>query len=56
MCNEKIIRILELHHIPYYEKNGEVFADSMIAYTELFQEVENVTGWSKRQLYDWLGY
>lgn len=56
MKNEKIKRILELHNIPYYEKNDEVFADSMIAYTESFQEVENVTGWSKKQLYNWLGY
>lgn len=53
---ETIKGILISHSIPFYEKNGEIFADSMLAHTEMFQYVENVSRWSKRELYVWLGY
>lgn len=56
MENSKIGKILDLHNIPHYEKDGEIFADSMIAYTGKFEYVENLTGYSKKALYEWLGY
>ena len=56
MRKETIIKILDLHSVPHYERDGEIYADSAIGGTALFQEVENVTDWSKRKLYDWLGY
>lgn len=56
MTNEKICKILDLHSVPYFVKDGRVFADSMIAFTELFEIVEDLTNISRRDLYHWLGY
>ena len=56
MPKEKICKILDLHSVPWFERDGQVFADSMDAYTELFESVVNVTSWSKAKLYAWLGY
>ncbi len=56
MENLAIEKILKAHSVPYYEKNGRIFADSMLAGTEIFEEVEDVTGFSKKKLYEWLGY
>lgn len=52
----QITRILEQHGIPYYEKDGHIYADSMISGTDLFQEVEDVTDWTRDRLAAWLGY
>ena len=41
---------------PNYTKGGRLFADCMIAGTAIFEEVEDVTDWSKKELYEWLGY
>jgi hypothetical protein len=51
-----IKRILAEHGAPFYEENGQVFADSMISGTKLFEQVENVTKWSYSKLMTWLGY
>lgn len=56
MTIEQICKILDLHSVPHYEKDGRVYADSMVAFTEVFQEVEDVTDWSRGELYSWLGY
>lgn len=56
MAKNYICRVLEMHSVPYFEKDGRIFADSMLADAELFEEVEDVTDWSKSELYCWLGY
>ncbi len=53
---KKIKRILDLHSVPNYEKDGRIYADSMISGYSLFQEVEDVTDWTFEQLAAWLGY
>lgn len=49
----RIKKILDAHSTPYYIKGGRIFADCAFAFHEKF---EDVTGWSKSQLYAWLGY
>ena len=56
MNPETIKRILNDHGIPYYETNGRIYADSMISGTTRFEIVEDVTTWTRSQLYTWLGY
>jgi hypothetical protein len=56
MIPEKIKKILRDHGVPYYEENGEIFADSMISGTKHFEQTENVTHWSYSELMSWLGY
>lgn len=56
MSTAKIKRILAEHGAHFYELCGEVFADSMISGTKLFEQVENVTKWSYPKLMSWLGY
>ena len=56
MTTEHIKQILKNHSVPYYELNGNVYADSMIGGTGIFEKVENVTAWSRKELYNWLGY
>ena len=56
MTNEIIRKILENHGVPCYEQNGRIFADSMYAHMELFEQVEDLTGYTKQQLLNWLGY
>lgn len=53
---DKIARVLDNHNIPHYTEDGHIYADSMEACTALFECVEDVTEWSKSQLYSWLGY
>lgn len=53
---KSVLQILDLHSVPNYTQNGSIYADSMEAGTEVFEKVENVTGWSRSQLYAWLGY
>lgn len=56
MTNVEIISILNAHSIPYYIDGNRIYADSMESYTKLFEHVEDVTGWTKIRLYNWLGY
>lgn len=52
----RIKKILDAHSTPYYVEGGHIFADCMFAFREKFEIVEDVTGWSRSQLYAWLGY
>ena len=52
----KIKKILDAHSVPNYIKGGHIFADSMLSGCAMFEIVEDVTDWSKSQLYAWLGY
>ena len=56
MTKIEIIKTLNLHGVPHYEKNGRIYADSMIGGTDLFEIVEDVTEWSYKKLRSWLGY
>lgn len=56
MTNTTIAKFLEMHSIPYFIETGRVFADSMFGDTEIFEEVIEVTNWSRKQLLQWLGY
>ena len=55
MDNKMIAKILDLHGIPYYiDGNGNIYADEMIAFEE--SSYKDLTGYSKQELYEWLGY
>ena len=56
MTNEKIAKMLKLHSVPFYEENEHIYADSMLAKHQLWDIVEDLTNYSRRQLLDWLGY
>ena len=56
MTKERIAKILDDHGIPWYICDDRIKADSMISWTATFEFVEDVTDWSRRDLYDWLGY
>ena len=56
MTIKTIKQILDAHGVPHYEKDGSIYADSMIAGTDVFEHVENVTKWSREKLFSWLGY
>lgn len=53
---ETIKKILDAHSVPNYINGGHIFVDSMLAGNEIFEAVEDVTDWSKSQLFAWLGY
>lgn len=52
----RIKKILDAHNVPNYVIADRIFADSMLAGTQLFQKVEELTNWNKAKLYEWLGY
>ena len=56
MTNQQIGRLLDLHSVPYYEENGHIFADSMDSFRQLWDEVIDLTNYTRRQVLDWLGY
>ena len=56
MTIQTIEQILKNHGIPYYKRNGNIYADSMISGTARFEYVENVTTWTRTKLFAWLGY
>nr|DAP10262.1 MAG TPA: hypothetical protein [Caudoviricetes sp.] len=56
MENRKIKKILDAHSVPYFEKEGRIYADYMLSGSDLFEEVEDLTGWSMERLRAWLGY
>lgn len=51
-----ICKILDAHGVPYRIRNGRIEADTMGAYAEVFEEVEDVTDFTRTELFDWLGY
>ena len=56
MTEKQIINILENHSIPYMIRDNRILADSMQAFTPLFFETVDVTGWTAKKLLAWLGY
>lgn len=58
MAAETIKRILEDHSIEYMEFNGYIVALEYWTGTNGSSGVNflDVTGWSRKQLFDWLGY
>lgn len=56
MTIAQIQTILTNHGIPFYVQCGRIFADSMLAHTELFQVVVDLTDYTRHQLFAWLGY
>lgn len=56
MKNEAIRKILDNHSVPCYEKDGHIFADTMIAGYSQFDDVDDLTGYTRKQVYEWLGY
>lgn len=56
MSIEKIGKILALHYVPFKILNGRIYADSMIAGTNIFEQTEDMTEKSPSEIYEWLGY
>ncbi len=56
MENRKIKKILDAHSVPNFEKEGRIYADTMLSGSDLFEEVEDMTGLSMERLRAWLGY
>ena len=56
MTAKRIAKILEQLSVPFYEQNGRIYADSMLSGTKLFEEIIDVTEWTRKELFDWLGY
>ena len=56
MSNAEIISILEQHSVPYFIKDHRIYADSMVAFSQLFETVVDLTDYTHSQLYAWLGY
>lgn len=52
----KIRSILDSHGVPNFIAAGRIFADSMGAFTAPFEEIEDVTDFTRAELYTWLGY
>ena len=51
-----IAKILNLHSVPYRIEDGRIYADSMIAFTGMFEIVEDLTDYTYAELRAWLGY
>ena len=56
MSIAKIRSILDSHGVPHFISAGRIFADSMGAFTAPFEEIEDVTDFTRAELYAWLGY
>lgn len=56
MSNKNIIKLLNAHGVPFYEKDNNIYADSMESFTPMFEKVINLTGKSAAFILEWLGY
>lgn len=56
MTISKIQSILDSHGVPSFISSDRIFADSMGAFTAPFEEIEDVTDFTRAELYAWLGY
>lgn len=57
MENNTIIRILNAHEINYTIVNNHIIAEEVLYLNgELSIETSDLTGYTKSQLYAWLGY
>lgn len=52
----KIQAILDAHGVPNFIAAGRIFADSMGAFTAPFEEIEDLTDYTRAELFAWLGY
>lgn len=53
---ERIAEILTLHSVPYRIEGGRIYADTMAAGSDPFEETADLTDYTCSQLYAWLGY
>jgi hypothetical protein len=57
MTNEELINVLNLHSVPYrVDKANHILADNMLAWAKPLEDETDVTGYTKREIYEWLGY
>lgn len=58
MSNETIAQILKVHSINYkIDETGRIFAEEVYTIdANAYSDFINVTGWSYKNLYLWLGY
>ena len=56
MTEKEITTILKQHSVPYTIQDGRILADSMQAFTPVFYETVDVTNWTAKKLFNWLGY
>lgn len=56
MTEKQITTILKQHSVPYKIENGHILADTMQAFTPVFYETVDVTSWTEKKLFAWLGY
>lgn len=56
MTEKQITTILKQHSVPYLIQDGRILADSMQAFTPVFSETVDVTNWTVKKLFSWLGY
>lgn len=52
----KIQTILDAHGVPNFIAAGRIFADSMCDFTAPFEEIEDLTDYTRAELFAWLGY
>jgi len=52
----RIQSILNDHSVPNYIASGRIYADTMGACSAPFEEVEDLTDFTRPQLFAWLGY
>lgn len=48
--------ILDAHGVPNFIADGRIYADSMMAHTAPFEEIEDLTDYTRAELFAWLGY
>lgn len=57
MNNQEIKKILTAHGIDNYNENGQLYAITIYTKNgQAYEEPENVTGYTKKQLFEYLGY
>lgn len=56
MSINSIAKILTAHSVPYFVSGARIYADSMEAFTAPFEKIEDLTGYTRSELYAWLGY
>lgn len=56
MTNKQIAKILDLHSANYYIEAGHIYCDVPYAHSLLWDYVIDLTGYSRSQLLDFLGY
>lgn len=52
----EIKSVLDAHGVPNFIADGRIYADSMIAHTSPFEEIEDLTDYTRAELFAWLGY